>query len=150
MINIKCCVSLQIHHLAINALLKSGQIKEIEGSGFHGFEQETDSDLYTSSEQYDFDEATSCEPAFRVLKQLVQRCLQDAITSGNVFADAILQHLYRWLCRFVYLMFMKTFVCYSVKFSLSIYFFNFSPQSKLHDPAIYRMLCKVNSQLHSI
>ncbi|XP_057534123.1 DNA polymerase epsilon catalytic subunit A-like [Amaranthus tricolor] len=119
----KVSVELKIHHLAINALLKSGQIKEIEGSGFHGFEQETDSDLYTSSEQYDFDEATSCEPAFRVLKQLVQRCLQDAITSGNVFADAILQHLYRWLC---------------------------SPQSKLHDPAIYRMLCKIMQKVFAL
>lgn len=59
-------------------------MNEIEGSGLHGFEQDTDSDQCTSSEQYDFDESTFCGPAFRVLKQLVQRCLQDAVTSGNV------------------------------------------------------------------
>ncbi|KMT05520.1 hypothetical protein BVRB_7g176430 [Beta vulgaris subsp. vulgaris] len=119
----KVSVELKIHHLAVNALLKSSLINEIEGTGLHGFEQDTDSDLGISSEQYSFDEGTSCGPAFRVLKQLVQRCLQDAITSGNVFADAILQHLYRWLC---------------------------SPQSKLHDPAIYRMLCKVMQKVFAL
>ncbi|KNA12254.1 hypothetical protein SOVF_127620 [Spinacia oleracea] len=119
----KISVELKIHHLVVNALLKSSQINEIEGSGLHGFEQDTDSNLCTSSEQYDFDESTFCGPAFRVLKQLVQRCLQDAVTSGNVYADAILQHLYRWLC---------------------------SPQSKLHDPALYRMLCKVMQKVFAL
>ena len=47
----------------------------------------------------DFDDASLCIPAFHVLKQLIQRCISDAVSSGNVFADAILQHLYRWLCR---------------------------------------------------
>lgn len=57
------------------------------------------------------------------MKQLVQRCLQDAVTSGNVFADAILQHLYRWLC---------------------------SPRSKLHDPALHRMLCKIMQKVFAL
>lgn len=50
----------------------------------------------------DFDELVSCRPAFQVLKQLVQRCVSDVVSSGNVFADAILQHVYRWICRQVY------------------------------------------------
>lgn len=72
----------------------------MEGGSLFGFEN----DLNSLSNG--FDEATSCAPAFRVLKQLIQRCLADAVTSGNVFADAMLQHLYRWLCRFflVYLL----------------------------------------------
>lgn len=57
------------------------------------------SGAHNPHEQDGFDEATSCAPAFRVLKQLIQRCLGDAVASGNVYADAILQHLYRWLCR---------------------------------------------------
>lgn len=90
---------MQIHNLAVDALLKSQQLSEIEGGSLLGFGQ-TKPGADTSSEHSDYDEATACAPAFRVLKQLIQRCLADAVTSGNVFADAILQNLYRWLCRF--------------------------------------------------
>ncbi|XP_038889731.1 DNA polymerase epsilon catalytic subunit A-like [Benincasa hispida] len=86
----------QIHHLAVNALLKSNQVNEIEGGGF--------------------DEAELYAPAFPVLKQLIRRCLADATTSGNVYADEILLNLYRWIC---------------------------SPQSRLHDPALHRLLHRV-------
>ncbi|PWA40336.1 DNA polymerase epsilon catalytic subunit [Artemisia annua] len=96
-------VELKIHNLAVNALLKSHQINEMEGSTLFGL-----------------DEAISCSPAFRVLKQLIQRCLADAVSSGNIFADAMLQNLYQWLC---------------------------SPRSKLHDPALYRMLHKVMQKM---
>ncbi|KAI7740230.1 hypothetical protein M8C21_001306 [Ambrosia artemisiifolia] len=54
--------------------------------------------------------------AFRALRALIQRCLADAVSSGNIFADELLQHVYRWLC---------------------------SARSKLHDPALVRMLHKV-------
>lgn len=88
---------MQIHHLAVNALLKSTQVNEMEGGALLGFDHDWNSGLL--GEQNGFDEASSCAPAFRVLKQLIQRCIKDAVTSGNVFADAILQHLYRWFCR---------------------------------------------------
>ena len=90
---------LQIHHLAVDALLKSNQVNEMEGGALFGLEQDSNPGAHIINEQCCFDEVTSCAPAFRVLKQLIQRCLADALTSGNVFADAILQHLYRWLCR---------------------------------------------------
>ncbi|KAK9126454.1 hypothetical protein Scep_015300 [Stephania cephalantha] len=106
------CFADEIHHLAVNALLKSNQLNELEGGALFGFEQETG----LAHGQSGFDESTSCAYAFRVLKQLIQRCLEDAIKHSNVFADAVLQHLYRWLC---------------------------SPQSKLHDPALHQMLHKV-------
>lgn len=89
----------QIHNLAVNALLKSNQVNEMEGGALFGFDCDSSTGPHGFNEQSGFDEATSCAPAFRVLKQLIQRCLADAVTSGNVFADAILQHLYRWLCR---------------------------------------------------
>ncbi|XP_078434598.1 DNA polymerase epsilon catalytic subunit A-like isoform X2 [Wolffia australiana] len=104
-------VELKLHHLAINALLKSSQIDEIEGGATLGFDHESSGS---------FDEDSACASAFRTLKQLVQRCIADAVSSGNVFADAILQHLYRWIC---------------------------SPISKLHDPAIHRVLHKNLSPL---
>lgn len=83
---------MQIHHLAVNALLKSNQVNEMEGGGF--------------------DEAESYAPAFPVLKQLIQRCLADVATSGNVYADEILLHLYRWICRF-----LLCYLLYSISMS---------------------------------
>lgn len=71
----------------------------MEGGALLGFEQDMNSSSHTYDEQYGFDEATLSAPALRALKQLIQRCLADAVSSGNVFADALLQHLYRWLCR---------------------------------------------------
>lgn len=116
----KVSVELKIHHLAVNALLKSNQVNEMEGGALFGFDQE----LYSETDQqYSIDDTTSCAAAFRVLKQLVQRCLTDAVTYGNVYADAILQHAYRWLC---------------------------SPQSKLHDPALHRMLHKVMQKVFAL
>ncbi|URE33478.1 DNA polymerase [Musa troglodytarum] len=107
----KVAVELKIHHLAINALLKSSLVEETEGGSL--FCHESDSHPPAHDNETDYDEASSCAPAFQVLKQLIQRCISDAVASGNVFADAILQHLYRWLC---------------------------SPMSKLHDPALHRVL----------
>ncbi|PON38200.1 DNA-directed DNA polymerase [Parasponia andersonii] len=119
----KVTVELKIHHLAVDALLKSNQVNEMEGGALLGFEADVNSGAPDSNEQSGFDEASSCAPAFRVLKQLIQRCLTDAVTSGNVYADAILQHLYRWLC---------------------------SPHSKLHDPALHRLLHKVMKKVFAL
>lgn len=119
----KVTVEFKIHNLAVNALLKSNQVNEMEGGVLFGFDYDSSTGPHDINEQSGFDEATSCAPAFRVLKQLIQRCLADAVTSGNVFADAILQHLYRWLC---------------------------SPQSKLHDPALHRMLHKVMQKVFAL
>ncbi|KAJ6368932.1 hypothetical protein OIU78_001326 [Salix suchowensis] len=119
----KVSVELKIHHLAVNALLKSNQINEMEGGVLLGFDQDMNSSTTLYDDQSGFDEATSSASGLRVLKQLIQRCLADAVTSGNVFADAILQHLYRWLC---------------------------SPQSKLHDPALHRILHKVMQKVFAL
>ncbi|RVW54423.1 DNA polymerase epsilon catalytic subunit A [Vitis vinifera] len=119
----KVAVELKIHHLAVNALLKSNQVNEMEGGALFGFEQDMNMGAHGFNERCGFDEATLCAPTFRVLKQLIQRCLADAVSSGNVFADAILQHLYRWL---------------------------YSPQSKLHDPALHRILHKVMQKVFAL
>ncbi|KAK8513325.1 hypothetical protein V6N12_052522 [Hibiscus sabdariffa] len=115
----KVSVELKIHNLAVDALLKSNQVNEMEGGALLGFDQ----DVHSGNEQCGFDEATACVAAFRVMKQLINRCLADAVSSENVFADAILQHLYRWLC---------------------------SPQSKLHDPALHRILHKVMQKVFAL
>ncbi|VFQ71576.1 unnamed protein product [Cuscuta campestris] len=119
----KVAIELKLHHLAVNALLKSNQVNEMEGGTLFGFEHDLNPDTNVADEHYYLDETTSCAPAFRVLKQLIQRCLADAVTSGNMFADAILQHMYRWLC---------------------------SPQSKLHDSALHNMLYKVMQKVFAM
>lgn len=84
----------------MNALLKSSQVNEMEGGTLLGFELDGNGGGgQLGNETLSWDEATLCAPAFRVLKQMVQGCVADAVSSGNVFADALLQHLYRWLCR---------------------------------------------------
>lgn len=71
---------------------------EMEGGPIGSFENDMPPGPHAT--ETDFDDASLCVPAFQVLKQLIQRCISDAVSSGNVFADAILQHLYRWLCRY--------------------------------------------------
>ncbi|XP_022957705.1 DNA polymerase epsilon catalytic subunit A-like [Cucurbita moschata] len=119
----KVSVELKIHHLAVNALLKSSQVNEMEGGSLFGFEHDMQYGAQLSNEDSGFEEASSSAPTFRVLKQLIQRCLADAVTSGNVYADAILRHLYRWIC---------------------------SPQSRLHDPALHRLLHKVMQKVFAL
>ncbi|XP_052115201.1 DNA polymerase epsilon catalytic subunit A [Arachis duranensis] len=119
----KVTVELKIHHLAVDALLKSNQVNEMEGGALLGFDNEFNSGANPAIDQSGFDEAASCTHAFRVLKQLIQRCLADAVTSQNTYADAMLQHLYRWLC---------------------------SPQSKLHDPALHQLLHKVMQKVFAL
>ena len=94
-------VELQVHHLAVNALLKSSHLNELNGGLLLGLNSENPQDIAVPG-QMSLDESISCAPAFRVLKQLVQGWLSDAVSSGNTFADALLQHLYRWLCRLVF------------------------------------------------
>ncbi|XP_020973388.1 DNA polymerase epsilon catalytic subunit A isoform X5 [Arachis ipaensis] len=119
----KVTVELKIHHLAVDALLKSNQVNEMEGGALLGFDNEFNSGANPTIDQSGFDEAASCTHAFRILKQLIQRCLADAVTSQNTYADAMLQHLYRWLC---------------------------SPQSKLHDPALHQLLHKVMQKVFAM
>lgn len=137
-------IYLQIQHLAVDAIVKCDQVNEMEGGALLGFDNQIDSEAFSINDQNGFDESTSCAHAFQVLKRLIQRCLADAVTSGNVLADAMLQHLYRWLCRFL----LYSFFLPSSSF-LFIWLLNSfsrcSPQSKLHDPAVHELLHKVNS-----
>ncbi|WVZ02207.1 hypothetical protein V8G54_023013 [Vigna mungo] len=126
-------VELKIHHLAVNALLKYSLVNEMEGGTLLGFGHEHDSGAFSMNDQNGFDESTSCAHAFRVLKQLIQRCLADAVTSGNVYADSILQHLYRWLCRFL---------LHSLAVVKQPHKWAYGPKSKLHDPALHQLLHK--------
>jgi len=116
-------IELKVHHLAVNALLKSSQVNEMEGGALLGFSSDVQDAAGAVGVQTSWDETVSCAPAFQVLKHMVQGWLSDAVSSGNVFADCLLQHLYRWLC---------------------------SPLSKLHDPALHRILHKVMQKVYAL
>ncbi|KAL2635827.1 hypothetical protein R1flu_007306 [Riccia fluitans] len=111
-------IEFKIHHLAVNALLKSSQINEFEGGTI-----DSDGGALSMEGETSWNEEIFCSPAFRVLKQLVSGWLADAISSGNHFSDALLQHVYRWLC---------------------------SPQSRLHDPALQRVLHKIMQKVFAL
>ncbi|CAG7868312.1 unnamed protein product [Brassica rapa] len=119
----KISVELKIHHLAVNALLKSNLVSEMEGGDFLGFEQDVNPRGSSSNVNASFDETTGCAQAFRVLKQLINSCLTDVCKSRNIYADSILQRLSWWLC---------------------------SPCSKLHDPALHLMLHKVMQKVFAL
>ncbi|KFK43140.1 hypothetical protein AALP_AA1G085200 [Arabis alpina] len=119
----KVSVELKIHNLAVNALLKSNLVSEMEGGDFLDFEQGVNSRGSSSNDNASFDETTGCAQAFRVLKQLIQSCLADVCKSKNIYADSILQRLSWWLC---------------------------SPCSKLHDPALQLMLHKVMQKVFAL
>jgi len=92
---------MQVHRLAVNALLKSDLVSEMEGGGFLGVNSRGSS----LNDNGSFDENNGCAQAFRVLKQLIKRLLHDACNSGNIYADSILQHLSWWLRRYHYIIF---------------------------------------------
>ncbi|KAL1201896.1 DNA polymerase epsilon catalytic subunit A [Cardamine amara subsp. amara] len=119
----KVSVELKIHNLAVNALLKSNLVNEMEGGVFLGFEQDVNPRGSNSNDNTSFDETTGCAQAFRVLKQLIQSCLADVRKSDNIYADSILQRLSWWLR---------------------------SPSSKLHDPALHLMLHKVMQKVFAL
>lgn len=98
---------LQIYHLAVNALLKSSQISEFEGGTVDG-----DGSAAFNDGSNTWNEEIFCSPAFRVLKQLVGGWLADAISTGNNYSDALLQHVYRWICRY-YCVFIRVYPCIS-------------------------------------
>ena len=142
---------MQIHHLAVNALLKYNLVNEMEGDTLLGFGHEHDSGAFSMNDQNGFDEFLC-----------TQRCLTDTVTSGTVYADSILQHLYRWLCRF--LLHSLAIVKQPHKWAYGSHYLRYidshpivlsneflfcfphcSPKSKLHDPTLHQLLHKVNN-----
>ncbi|KAK9798895.1 hypothetical protein WJX73_003389 [Symbiochloris irregularis] len=73
------CVRVRLLNLTVNAIVKSDALAELEG-GVAAMD------------------ASGSAAAFRVLKQLVSNWLTDATQYSNLYADALLQNVWRWLC----------------------------------------------------
>ncbi|GJP47493.1 hypothetical protein CLOM_g6680 [Closterium sp. NIES-68] len=69
------------------------------------------------------DEAAMCRSAFKVLRGMVTAWVTDVLRTRSLYADALLQHLYRWIC---------------------------SPSSSLHDPFLHRLMHKIMCKLFAL
>jgi DNA polymerase epsilon subunit 1 len=82
----RVCVSLRVHHLAVNALVAAATMSEMEGGNLNDDPGEH------------VEGAAAALPAFRVLRAMVLSWLSEANDRHNVFADTLLMQLFRWLC----------------------------------------------------
>ncbi|CAM1314648.1 POLE (predicted), partial [Pycnogonum litorale] len=124
------CIELDLDGLAVTALLQSQNIQELEGTSssiaFDVAPQASLQDMMTTGAGAStvglasYDESALCAGAFRILRSMVNGWLRDVSQFQNVFADFQIIHLYRWLR---------------------------SPESKLYDPALKRILHNLMKKL---
>ncbi|XP_023014693.2 DNA polymerase epsilon catalytic subunit 1 [Leptinotarsa decemlineata] len=119
------CVELDIDSLAINTLLQSHHVTDIEGmSNITAFDASavTSVDDMISGNQAitTYDESARCAEAFKILRTMAASWMRDISLYRNVFADFQVIHFYRWLR---------------------------SPKSLLYDPALLRTLQNLMKKL---
>ena len=115
------CVDLEIDSLAVNTLLQSHHIHDVDGDGttssvaFDAMPQASLEEMVTGQGTVlpSYDETALCAAAFKVLRTMVGAWLRDVSLHRNEFADMQIVHFYRWLR---------------------------SPNALLYDPAIRRTL----------
>ncbi|XP_036290221.1 DNA polymerase epsilon catalytic subunit A isoform X1 [Pipistrellus kuhlii] len=116
------CVELDIQNLAVNTILQSHHVNDMEGAdsvgiSFDVIQQASLEDMITgnqaASAPASYDETALCSSTFRILKSMVVGWVREITQYRNVYADNQVMHFYRWLR---------------------------SPSSLLHDPALHRTL----------
>ena len=106
------CVELKISLLAINTILKSDVLSSLE-TGFATYKITAEQEKEKSTGRYDpHDIFSVCMDTFSKLRALVGSWMAE-IQRGNICADQLMHHIYRWLS---------------------------SPSSKMYDPALHRMI----------
>ena len=120
------CVELDIDALAVNTLLQSHSIQELEGAAgavaFDAAPQANLEELLSGSgaSLASYDETALAAPAFRVLRTMVGSWLRDVSLYKNIYADYQIVHFYRWLR---------------------------NPSSLLYDPALRKTLLQLMKKL---
>ncbi|KAK0148516.1 DNA polymerase epsilon catalytic subunit A [Merluccius polli] len=117
------CVELDLQSLAVNTILQSQHVNDMEGGAslgvsFDVIQQASLEDMMTSGNQgamavASYDETALCSNTFRILKSMVVGWVREITQYHNVYADNQVMHFYRWLR---------------------------SPSSLLYDPALHRTL----------
>ncbi|XP_005403009.1 PREDICTED: DNA polymerase epsilon catalytic subunit A isoform X4 [Chinchilla lanigera] len=122
------CVELDIQNLAVNTILQSHHVNDMEGASslgisFDVIQQASLEDMVTgnqASAPASYDEVALCSSTFRILKSMVVGWVKEIMQYHNVYADNQVMHFYRWLR---------------------------SPCSLLHDPALHRTLHNMMKKL---
>ncbi|XP_046401826.1 DNA polymerase epsilon catalytic subunit 1 [Ischnura elegans] len=98
------CVELDIDGLAVNTLLQSHHVNDIDGTSscvsFDTIPQASLEEMMGEGGVAvlpSYDETALCSGAFRVLRTMVGTWLRDVSVYRNVFADFQIVHFYRWL-----------------------------------------------------
>ncbi|MEE6511690.1 hypothetical protein FKM82_018375 [Ascaphus truei] len=122
------CVELDIQSLAVNSILQSHHINDMEGAGSMGIsfdvlQQASLEDMVTGNQASavaSYDETALCSNTFRILKSMVVGWVKEITQYHNVYADNQVMHFYRWLR---------------------------TPSSLLYDPALHRTLHNMMKKL---
>ncbi|XP_018571015.1 DNA polymerase epsilon catalytic subunit A [Anoplophora glabripennis] len=119
------CVELDIDSLAINTLLQSHHVTDIEGTSnataFDAAGTTSIDDMMAGNQTLTiYDETARCAEAFKILRTMASGWMRDISVYRNVFADFQVIHFYRWLR---------------------------SPKSLLYDPALLRTLQNLMKKL---
>uniref|UniRef100_A0A1B6LUL8 DNA polymerase epsilon catalytic subunit n=1 Tax=Graphocephala atropunctata TaxID=36148 RepID=A0A1B6LUL8_9HEMI len=120
------CVELDLDSLAVNTLLQSHHVNDMEGTSssvsFDLMPQVSIDEMVGGQAAVlpTYDETALCSGAFRVLRSMVNAWIRDVSLHRNVFADFQIVHFYRWLR---------------------------SPNALLYDPALRRTLHNLMKKL---
>ncbi|XP_054248557.1 DNA polymerase epsilon catalytic subunit A [Indicator indicator] len=123
------CLELDIQSLAVNTLLQSHHINDMEGGSsmsisFDVIQQASLEDMVTGNQAANipasYDETALCSNTFRIMKSMVVSWVKEIMQYHNVYADNQVIHFYRWLR---------------------------SPSSLLYDPALHRTLHNMMKKL---
>ncbi|XP_076845905.1 DNA polymerase epsilon catalytic subunit A [Brachyhypopomus gauderio] len=123
------CVELDIQSLAVNTILQSQHVNDMEGGASvgvsfdviqHASLEEMMSGNQGTQTLASYDETALCSNTFRILKSMVVGWVREITQYHNVYADNQVVHFYRWLR---------------------------SPSSLLYDPALHRTLLNMMKKL---
>nr|XP_051692815.1 DNA polymerase epsilon catalytic subunit A isoform X3 [Oryctolagus cuniculus] len=123
------CVELDVQNLAVNTILQSHHVNDMEGAdslgvSFDTVPQASLEEMVTgnqaTSTPASYDETTLRPSTFRILKSMVVGWVKEITQYHNVYADNQVMHFYRWIR---------------------------SPSSLLHDPALHRTLHNMMKKL---
>ncbi|XP_066509888.1 DNA polymerase epsilon catalytic subunit A-like [Hoplias malabaricus] len=123
------CVELDIQSLAVNTILQSQHVNDMEGGASlgvsfdviqHASLEEMMSGNQGANAVASYDETALCSNTFRILKSMVVGWVREITQYHNVYADNQVMHFYRWLR---------------------------SPSSLLYDPALHRTLLNMMKKL---
>lgn len=93
------CVELDVDSLAINTLLQSHHVTDIEGTNaataFDAVTHTSIDDMMSGNQAAVYDETTRCAETFKILRIMATAWMRDISLYRNVFADFQVIHFYR-------------------------------------------------------